>query len=377
MNQHIDKLKTEEGFKELLNNCNKNEIDSIIIHMFYSNNKLNCNYFRSKWMSTHKYLFDYLNTLYDDSTSIYETLYRLKNNIEKRPTCKICGSSVNFSKQYGFSTHCSAKCSALDKETVNNRRKTFIEKYGVSSYTKTEDYKQKVKDISLKKYGAEHYTKTNSVKEKQKNTVLQKYGKSSFFETTLFKQKSKQTCLQKYGVEYATQSDVSKQKSIQTCLSNYGTKYYVMTSDCREKAKNAQMAQKGYTGSKKENKIYSELKQYYPDIIREYKSKEYPFFADFFIPSLNLYIEFNGMWVHCSHAYDETSEEDQKILRQWQNKAQTSSYYKRAIKIWTGSDVEKRNYAKEHNLNWLECWSEKELIEKIKILYYGKKSIIQ
>lgn len=43
-----------------------------------------------------------------------------------------------------------------------------------------------------------------------------------------------------------------------------------------------------------ENKIYSELIKIFPEVKRQYKSKEYPFFCDFYIPSLDLYIEYNG-----------------------------------------------------------------------------------
>ena len=53
-----------------------------------------------------------------------------------------------------------------------------------------------------------------------------------------------------------------------------------------------------------------------------------------------------------------------------EEKAKTSSYYKRAIKIWTEEDVEKRNLAKERKLNFKEFWKIEELkewIEKIKL----------
>lgn len=44
-------------------------------------------------------------------------------------------------------------------------------------------------------------------------------------------------------------------------------------------------------------------------------------------------------------------------------------YYLNAIKIWTIKDVEKRNCAKEHNLNFKEVWSLQEGKEFINDLY--------
>ena len=38
-------------------------------------------------------------------------------------------------------------------------------------------------------------------------------------------------------------------------------------------------------------------------------------------------------------------------------KAQTSDFYHNAIETWTIRDVKKRNFAKEHNLNWVEFFN--------------------
>lgn len=39
--------------------------------------------------------------------------------------------------------------------------------------------------------------------------------------------------------------------------------------------------------SKEEDKCYELLKRIYPDVIRQYTSKEYPWMCDFYVPSKN------------------------------------------------------------------------------------------
>lgn len=50
---------------------------------------------------------------------------------------------------------------------------------------------------------------------------------------------------------------------------------------------------------------------------------------------------------------------DQILLNKWKAKCNNkeNSWYKRAIKGWTISDVNKRNKARENNLNFYEFWN--------------------
>jgi len=352
-------------FDDLNLHCGK-DIDEYLINLFYNkSNKLNSNLFSDKWKNSHLEIFNYLSKRYSDSTSIYETLYRLKHNLEIRPTCIICGKNVKFIKGHGFSMHCSAKCSANDPNTRQQHKETCIKRYNVSSYAKTKECKEKIKNTSLKKYGVEHPTKREEYKELTKQKSLEKYGEESYFKTEEFKEKSKQTCKEKYGADYITQTEIFKEKSKQTCINHFGTEYYLTSADCVEKTKIAQEKEKGYSGSKKENELYHILLDKFKDVKREYISEQYPFHCDFYIPSLNLYIEFNGMWVHGKHPFDKNNKEDINRLLYMKEKSETSSYYNRAVKIWTDEDVRKRTYAKDHKLNWIEGWTIEEILDKI------------
>ena len=83
-------------------------------------------------------------------------------------------------------------------------------------------------------------------------------------------------------------------------------------------------------------------------------SEEYPFPCDFYIPSIDTYIEYQGFWTHGKEPYI-GSEEQKNVLNLWKNK--NSTQYKRAIKTWTIEDIKKREIAIQNNLNWLEFFN--------------------
>ena len=116
--------------------------------------------------------------------------------------------------------------------------------------------------------------------------------------------------------------------------------------------------------SRVEKIIEKKLKLKYNDLKTQYTSKSYPFHCDFYIPKLNLYIEYQGHWSHGKisnkkilGAFNESNPEHIKVLNKWKEKAKISEYYLNAITVWTEKDPLKRKIAKENNLNYLEFWN--------------------
>lgn len=89
--------------------------------------------------------------------------------------------------------------------------------------------------------------------------------------------------------------------------------------------------------------------------IRQYKSSQYPFACDFYLTDYDTYIEIQGLWTHGGHPFDKNNQNDIDKLNFWKSKK--SEYYKDAIKTWTIRDVQKRNIAKNNNLNYYEFFS--------------------
>ena len=131
-----------------------------------------------------------------------------------------------------------------------------------------------------------------------------------------------------------------------------------------EKAYNTKSKNKSWNSSTPEDKFYEYLVEKFSknDIIRQYSTdKRYPFNCDFYIKSLDLFIELNFSWTHGGHRFDISSQEDLKKLKEWQEKALTSDYYKNAIETWVVRDQKKYKAAKENNLNYLVFYNESEI----------------
>ena len=65
----------------------------------------------------------------------------------------------------GYRRNCSVKCSSVDSIRIKNAKKSTKEKWGDSSYFKSQDYLEKIKSINIEKWGVDHYSKTDEWKE--------------------------------------------------------------------------------------------------------------------------------------------------------------------------------------------------------------------
>ena len=350
-------------------------------------------------------LKEYINNRYSDSTSNKETVYRIIHDIENRPLC-YCGKQVSFSSKNHFNKYCSSKCQNSDPEKIakdkksklekygdenyNNiekNRKTCFEKYGSDCFAKTEIFIKKVKETNLKKYGSEWWLQTDSCKRKSKETKKEKYGDENYNN----RNKAKKTSLERYGVENTKQWEGAKLKEKETCLKKYGVTSYTKTNEYKQKSKetsikhfgadnctksslwkekwygnkewsekrndniyNSMIKNGSFHNSKPESIILNFLRENYPDVINQYKDERYPFKCDYYIPSKDLFIEYNGYWTHGGHFFDETNPEDVNQLKMWENS--DKKQYKNAIQTWTVRDINKLKKAKENKLNFIVLW---------------------
>lgn len=215
---------------------------------------------------------------------------------------------------------------------VQNIRKACLEKYGVINGGGAPEILEKIKETNRKKFGSDWYLQTDDYKRKTKET-LEQYGVTNVFQLKEVKDKIKQTNLERYGVEYNMQNKEVRNKVDITKRKN-GT----------------------FNTSKPEQEIKRLLEEKFPNVQYQYKSEKYPFNCDFYIPELDLYIEFQGTWTHGKHPFSE-SVEDLETVNKWKTESITSEFYKNAIEVWTIKDVEKRKIALQNNINWLEFFA--------------------
>ena len=368
-----------------------------------------------KYLETHDLnILHILYNVYDDlseKTPVYEIYYRLKNNLKKRPVCIICGKPVKYTSGH-YAKFCSKECqySELGKKiTKDIKIKSNLEKYGVEHTSQLKEVtdkrtksradhvdkiQQHVRESLYKKYGAYDVMHIPHILQKIKNTNLKKFGvefplQQLKKENSEIYQKISQTCINKFGVDSLLKNKEVREKIKQTNIQKYGVDNPLKNKEIREKIKQTNIQKYGVDNplknkeiwkksqdnrqisskSKLENNFLNYLKLKYEsdDIITQYKSKEYPYYCDFYIKSINLYIEIQGHWTHNDHPFDINNLNDQQIMNIWRTKSLSDKYYKNALNTWTIKDVEKRNTAIQNNLNYLEIFGKTDLNKYIDI----------
>lgn len=341
---------------------------------------------------------------------------------ENEGKCLECGKETKFIKfTKGYRSFCSTKCSNNNKDVSKLKKESCLKKYGVDNPAKAEIVKNKMEQTNLERYGVKNVFQSSIIREKCVNTCIERYGVSNAAKTNKVQDKMKLTCLEKYRTEYATSSKIIKEKIKKTNLKRYGTEYgfqneniktkikethikkyngignqskiikekiqttcikkygvtnILITEKVKKLAHSKEAQQKTYdtkkknhtfTSSKPEKELEVKLKEIFPDLKTQYKSKVYPFACDYYVPELDLYIEYNGTWTHGGHFFDENNEDDLKILWLWKSK--NTKYYENAINVWTKSDLNKLNIALENNLNYVAWFNQEQAydwIEKYK-----------
>lgn len=398
--------------------------DEYINLIFWENNKFKYTLLKKLDNNIKKYLLN----RYNDSESLKETIYRIKYNIVNRPVCPICNNKVKFigNNNIIFRTTCCLKCSNINN--YSKISKTKLTRYGDSYYsnrdkaknTIKEKYGNNYKDIvgtkiseSLNNRTIEeknnHYNKIkNTLKEKYnienpgqlinhkdklyiskiingnniidniksykniKDTCLIKYGEDNISKVSKIKEKRKQTILSRYGVENIWNLDKYKEKAhneesklkiIETCRKRYNCDYALQNEDIKIKVINNKSYNKY---SKPELETYKLLLSKFDkeDIKCQYGNKLYPFKCDFYICSLDLYIECQYSIFHNKRKYI-GSKEDLLEIEDLKNKANKrkqilgikKSQYDMIIYTWSDLDVRKREYAIKNNLNFIEFWN--------------------
>lgn len=277
-------------------------------------------------------------------------------------------------------------------------KETKLLRYGDENFSN----KEKAMQTSLNKYGSKYFNNrekasetckqryggvgnaSKELKEKQRNTMLRKYGvahnwssedpklngsatrnerfNGNFYNYSITK--GRHTKLEKYGDEHY--HNIEKAQS--TMRQKYGVSNFCEHNKCREKLysnetklkrDNTHRKNNSFNASSPENKLYNLLISKYGDdnVVRNYKCDKYPFLCDFYIKTLDKFIELNYHWTHGSHPFNKDNKLDLLKLEQWKEKSKKSLFYKNAIYVWTDLDVRKQQIAKNNGLNYLVIYN--------------------
>jgi hypothetical protein len=251
--------------------------------------------------------------IHDISQKEYYDKYLKKEN---EGICSVCGKPARFSSIIkGYDKTCCQKCTVFDR-------------YGVWNASQSEEIKQKKIDTCRKNYGVDYnFQRKETIAKSHSDEIIKKQSKSR-----------KRTLKQKYGVENS----------------------YLIEDVVRRTYDS--------TKSKSEKYFEDRLKECDIKFVAQYKDEKYPHYCDFYLPEYDCYIELNIFWSHHQGWFNSKDKNCKKKLKHLQDKidstsGETSKFYKRSLETWTEVDLEKREVARDNNLNYKVFWTQEEIKE--------------
>ena len=237
------------------------------------------------------------------------------------------------------------------------REDSCIKKYGFRNVSQIEEIKNKKVESQISHFGKIMDWSNPEVYNKFINKLKVEYGVNNVSKVEEYWSKAKKSWKKKYGVDNPSKSKVIQNKKL-------ASKEY--SNEKRYKTKRLNGT---FNTSSSEENLRKFLLGKFPDLKTQYRDKRYPFACDFYIPSLDLFIEYQGNWTHGGEPYIGT-EFQLKVVEDWLRrskelnfKGKYKEFYKSAVYDWTVRDVEKRKIAKENNLNWVEFFNEENFKE--------------
>ena len=146
------------------------DYDKILLKIFFSrtNKEFNGNKFSEYKKRNYPNIQKYLLNRFSDTEGEKASLYRIKYNINKIPTCKTCGSPLKivFGHEV-YRNYCSYKCTNSSKEKLSKCESTCLNKYGVKSAW----CQNKKFDTLKRKYGSIYVLQNKDIMNKRYNTM--------------------------------------------------------------------------------------------------------------------------------------------------------------------------------------------------------------
>ena len=105
----------------------------------------NC-FMKDKVLKENKIVYEYYLNRYKEKDSIKEVIYRIKNNLEEKPKCPICGNNAKFDYLKNHYIKC---CENKQCQILYNKikvKEAFLLKYGVSNASQLPSHKEKTKN---------------------------------------------------------------------------------------------------------------------------------------------------------------------------------------------------------------------------------------
>jgi len=182
---------------------------------------------------------------------------------ENEGICPTCGSETDFkSMGRGYSKYCpNRKCLRMSKETINKRKQTNLEKYGVENPLSNKEVQEKRKQTMVRRYGVEISIQNKEIKDKIKKTNIERYGVDNPGKSKQVQEKMKKTNIERHGVENVFMIDSFQEKRKKSMIKKYGAEYPIQNKEIKNKIKKTNIDRYGVENPLQNKEIKDKIKK--------------------------------------------------------------------------------------------------------------------
>lgn len=292
--------------------------------------------------------------------------------------CCICGKEIPEKRLLQGKKTCSTACARIvsKNDPIAKQRRSEAQKRRFQDPKKYEEFlkkirkpevRQKLSEAGKRRYAnpEEHMKQSERTKQMHKDPEYRaKFEASMHSKETSQKiseaQKRRFQDPEKYEAFLAT---MNKPSTLQKCKESQ------LDATVKQKIHETKKRNGSYGKSKWGDEDYIKLIKVFSEnnIIRQHYTKEYPFNCDFYIKSLDLYIECHYSQFHNYKPFDSTNEQHLVELREFQELFEKTpkndkgeNQYSKIIYTWTDLDVRKYQCVQENHLNFLRFYFRKD-----------------
>lgn len=268
-------------------------------------------------------------------------------------------------------------------EVRAKRETTMVERHGDAVPMRCDDSRAKAQETARERYGADWAIASDVVQEHIKETCQERFGVDWPMQSSEVRERMAAGLVAKLGVEHALESDEVKARMVersreqwgtdwpcqteavkaaiqQSCLKKFGVPSPMQAPEVIARGFATKKANGTMSSSSCEDDLYELLCEQFgkDDVDRQHRDAErYPFACDFYVRSLDLFIELNASWTHGGHWFDPNSPNDIVKLEEWADKAKRGhEFYDSAMETWVIRDPRKRDWARSKGINYLVFW---------------------
>jgi len=224
--------------------------------------------------------------------------------------CDTCNTTfIKYISQCGDLHFCCKECIRKAKEEggkiFEKTKKTTLERFGTENVFKSPVIKEKIRSVLEERYGADNPLRCKVISDKVKRTCIEKYGVDNPAKSQQVKDKESETYKRK-SIEEKTSI---LEKRVETNMTRYGVAYPMQIEEVkknfdwsevyRKSQETRRQTRTGSYSSKIENFVGETLKEIFGDEdVKTQVSVNNRWSIDFFISSLNVYLQVDGVYWH-------------------------------------------------------------------------------